>query len=135
MHVCLNDSLPKPLEHRAALLSVGVIVGAFDLFRQIVGNQRLHSILGAILDRLLVVPAFEPLVLIAGYLSAFAASRARRVGFFAGSFALAGSSPKNESFSHSLATNRRISSSDGSAPKTMRAAPYLPSSTCSASPT
>lgn len=54
-----KSPLPKPLEHRAALLSVGVIVGIFDLFRQIVGNQRLHSILVAILDRLLVVPAFE----------------------------------------------------------------------------
>lgn len=54
-----KSPLPKPLEHRAALLSVVVIVGIFDLFRQIVGNQRLHSILVAILDRLLVVPAFE----------------------------------------------------------------------------
>ena len=49
----------KPLEHRVAFLSVGVIVGIFDLFRQIVGNQRLQSILVAILNRLLVVPAFE----------------------------------------------------------------------------
>ena len=104
-----KSPLPKPLEYRAALLSVGVIVGIFDLFRQIVGNQRLHSILVAILDRLVVVPAFEPLVLIAGYLSAFAASRARRLGFFAGLLVFVASSPKNESFSHLLVTNRRIS--------------------------
>lgn len=51
---------------------------------------------------------------------AFAASRARRLGFFAGLLVSVALSPKNESFSHSLVTNRRISSSDGSAPKTMR---------------
>ncbi len=112
-----------------------VFVGAFDFFWQIVGNQRLHPILAAILNRLLVVPAFEPLVLIASCLRAFAASRARRLGFFAGLLVSVALSPKNESFSHSLVTNHRISSSDGSAPKTMRAAPYLPPSTCSASPT
>ena len=61
--------------------------------------------------------------------------RARRLGFFAGLFVSVALSPKSESFAHLLTTNRRISSLDGSAPKTMRAAPYLPSSTCSASPT
>lgn len=60
---------------------------------------------------------------------------ARRLGFFAGLLVSVALSPKNENFSHSLVTNRRISSSDGSAPKTMRATPYLPPSTCSASPT
>ena len=62
-------------------------------------------------------------------------SRARRLGFFAGLLASVGSPPKNDSFSHSLATNRKISSSDGSAPKTIRATPYPPSSTRSANPT
>ena len=54
-----KDSLPKPLEHRAVLSSVRVLVGAFDFFRQTVGNQRSQPILAAILNRLLVVPAFE----------------------------------------------------------------------------
>ena len=44
----------------AALSNVCVLVGSFDLFRQIVGNQRLHPILTAILNRLFVVSAFEP---------------------------------------------------------------------------
>ena len=55
-----------------------------------------------------------------GPFKAFAASRARRLGFFAGLLVSVALSPKNENFSHSLVTNRRISSSDGSAPKTMR---------------
>ena len=42
-----------------ALSSVRVLVDIFDLFRQTVVNQRLHPILAAILNRLLVVPAFE----------------------------------------------------------------------------
>ena len=57
------------------------------------------------------------------------------LGVLAGLLASVESWPKNESLAHLLTTNRRISSSDGSAPKTMRAAPYLPSSTRSASPT
>ena len=44
----------------AALSNVCVLVGSFDLFRQIVGNQRLHPILTVILNRLFVVSAFEP---------------------------------------------------------------------------
>lgn len=44
----------------AALSNVCVLVGAFDLFRQIVGNQCLYPILTAILNRLLAVSAFEP---------------------------------------------------------------------------
>ena len=44
-----------------------------------------------------------------------------RLGFFAGLLVSVALSPKNESFSHSLVTNRRISPSDGSAPKTLRA--------------
>lgn len=47
-----------------------------------------------------------------GPFKAFAASRARRLGFFAGLLVSVALSPKNESFSHSLVTNRRISSSD-----------------------
>lgn len=75
------------------------------------------------------------LVPIAGCLRALDASRARLLGFFAGLFTSVGSSPKNESFAHLPVMKCRISSLDGSAPKTMRATPYLPSSTCSASPT
>lgn len=37
-----QDSSPKPLEHRAALSSVGVLVGLFNLWRQTVWNQRLQ---------------------------------------------------------------------------------------------
>ena len=75
------------------------------------------------------------LVPIAGCLRALDASRARRLGFLAGFLASAGSSPKNPSFAHLLVTNCRISSPDGSAPKMMRATPYLASSSCSANPT
>ncbi len=75
------------------------------------------------------------LVLIAGCLRVFDASRRRRLGFFAGSCFPAGSPSENASFSHLLETNCRISSSEGSAPKMMRTTPYLSSSTCSASPT
>ena len=60
-------------------------------------------------------------------------SRLRGVGFSRGPTPV--SSSKNASFAHLLLPNCRISSSPGSAPKTMRAAPYLPSPTCSASPT
>ncbi len=46
-----KSPLPKPLEHWAALLSVGVIVGIFDLFRQIVGDiQGFKSPKGAKFD-------------------------------------------------------------------------------------
>ena len=43
-----------------ALSNVCVLVGTFDLFRQIVGNQRLYPILTAVLNRLFAVSAFEP---------------------------------------------------------------------------
>lgn len=43
------------------------------------------------------------------------------LGVLRGLVASVGSWPKNESFAHLLTTNRRISSLDGSAPKTMRA--------------
>jgi hypothetical protein len=60
-------------------------------------------------------------------------SRLRGVGFSRGPTPV--SSSKNASFAHLLLTNCRISSSGGSAPKTMRATPHVPSSTRSASPT
>lgn len=63
------------------------------------------------------------LVPIAGCLRALDASRARLLGFFAGLFTSVGSSPKNASFAHLPVMNRRISSLDGSVPKTMRATP------------
>lgn len=43
-----------------ALSNVCVLVGTFDLFRQIVVNQRLYPILTAILNLLFAVSAFEP---------------------------------------------------------------------------
>ena len=54
-----SHALRVAVERLWALSSVRVFVDIFDFFRQTVGNQRLHPILAAILNRLLVVPAFE----------------------------------------------------------------------------